>query len=224
MYRILIVEDDETIAKSIKKQLETWGYQVQCAEDFKNIMSDFVSFKPQLVLLDISLPFFNGYHWCTQIRQVSRVPVVFVSSMSDNMNIVMAVNMGGDDFITKPFDMNVLTAKIQALLRRTYDFAGQTNLIEHKGVILNTSDATLTCQGEKIDLTKNEYKILQLLMEKKGNAVSRDSIMTRLWETDSYVDDNTLTVNVTRLRKKLEEAGLVGFIVTKKGMGYLVEV
>lgn len=224
MYRILIVEDDEIIAKSIKKQLETWGYQVRCAEDFKNIMSDFVSFEPQLVLLDISLPFFNGFHWCTQIRQVSRVPVVFVSSMSDNMNIVMAVNMGGDDFITKPFDMNVLTAKIQALLRRTYDFAGQTNLIEHKGVILNTSDATLTYQGEKIDLTKNEYKILQLLMENKGNAVSRGNIMTSLWESDSYVDDNTLTVNVTRLRKKLEEAGLVGFIVTKKGMGYLLEV
>ena len=222
-YRILIVEDDEVIAGTVRQQMENWGYEARCVEDFKNVMSEFGEFDPQLVLMDISLPFFNGYHWCTQIRQISKVPVIFISSTSDNMNIVMAVNMGGDDFIAKPFDLNVLMAKVQAMLRRTYDFAGQTHLMEHRGAILNTSDATMTYQGQKVELTKNEYKILQILMENKGTAVSRDLIMTRLWETDSFVDDNTLTVNVTRLRRKLEEAGLSGFIVTKKGIGYMVE-
>lgn len=223
MYRILIVEDDEVIAGTVRQQMENWGYESRCVEDFKNVMSEFGEFDPQMVLMDISLPFFNGYHWCTQIRQISKVPVIFISSTSDNMNIVMAVNMGGDDFIAKPFDLNVLMAKVQAMLRRTYDFAGQTHLMEHRGAILNTSDATMTYQGQKVELTKNEYKILQILMENKGTAVSRDLIMTRLWETDSFVDDNTLTVNVTRLRRKLEEAGLSGFIVTKKGIGYMVE-
>lgn len=222
MYRILIVEDDEIIARAVKEQLENWGFEAQRAENFKNVMELFAEYDPQLVLMDISLPFFNGYHWCTQIRQVSRVPIIFISSTSDNMNIVMAMNMGADDFIAKPFDLDVLLAKVQAMIRRTYDFAGQTNLIEHQGVILNTSDATLTYQGEKVELTKNEYKILQILMENKGNAVSRDILMTKLWESDSYVDDNTLTVNVTRLRHKLEEAGVRDFIRTKKGIGYLI--
>lgn len=223
MYRIMIVEDDITIAEIIRKHMEGWGYEVRCAEDFKNVLAEFVSFSPQLVLMDISLPFFNGYHWCSQIRQISRVPIVFLSSASDNMNIVMAVNMGGDDFVAKPFDLNVLMAKIQAMLRRTYDFGGQTQLCEHRGVILNLSDATVLYEDSKVDLTKNEFKILQILMEQKGNVVSRDKIMTRLWETDSYVDDNTLTVNVTRLRKKLEEAGVKDFITTKKGIGYFIE-
>ncbi len=223
MYRIMIVEDDITIAEIIRKHMEGWGYEVRCAEDFKNVLAEFVSFSPQLVLMDISLPFFNGYHWCSQIRQISRVPIVFLSSASDNMNIVMAVNMGGDDFVAKPFDLNVLMAKIQAMLRRTYDFGGQTQLCEHRGVILNLSDATVLYEDRKVDLTKNEFKILQILMEQKGNVVSRDKIMTRLWETDSYVDDNTLTVNVTRLRKKLEEAGVKDFITTKKGIGYFIE-
>lgn len=223
MYRILIVEDDMTIAEAVRKHMEGWGYEVRCAEDFKNVLAEFASFSPQLVLLDISLPFFNGYHWCSQIRQISRVPVIFLSSASDNMNIVMAINMGGDDFVAKPFDLNVLMAKVQAMLRRAYDFGGQTGLFEHRGVILNLSDATVFYNGNKVDLTKNEFKILQILMEQKGNVVSRDKIMTRLWESDSYVDDNTLTVNVTRLRKKLEEAGVKGFITTKKGIGYLLE-
>ena len=223
MYRIMIVEDDITIAEIIRKHMEGWGYEVRCAEDFKNVLAEFVSFSPQLVLMDISLPFFNGYHWCSQIRQISCVPIVFLSSASDTMNIVMAVNMGGDDFVAKPFDLNVLMAKIQAMLRRTYDFGGQTQLCEHRGVILNLSDATVLYEDRKVDLTKNEFKILQILMEQKGNVVSRDKIMTRLWETDSYVDDNTLTVNVTRLRKKLEEAGVKDFITTKKGIGYFIE-
>lgn len=222
MYRILIVEDDMTIANAVRKHMEGWGYEVRCAEDFKNVLAEFASFSPQLVLLDISLPFFNGYHWCSQIRQISRVPVIFLSSASDNMNIVMAINMGGDDFVAKPFDLNVLMAKVQAMLRRTYDFGGQTGLFEHRGVILNLSDTTVFYDGSRVELTKNEFKILQILMEQKGNVVSCDKIMTRLWESDSYVDDNTLTVNVTRLRKKLEEAGVKGFITTKKGIGYLI--
>ena len=169
------------------------------------------------------LPFFNGFYWCTEIRRQSSVPVVFLSSASDNMNMVMAMNMGADDFIAKPFDLPVLTAKIQALLRRAYSFAENTKVLEHRGVLLNLADATLTYQGKKIDLTKNEFRILQLLMERTGHAVKRDAIMECLWESDSFIDDNTLTVNITRLRRKLDEAGITDFIVTKKGIGYLVK-
>lgn len=223
MHRILIVEDDTVIAKTLKNNIELWGYEAEYITDFKDVLTQFVSYEPQLILLDISLPFYNGYHWCSEIRKVSKIPIMFLSSASDNMNIVMAMNMGGDDFIPKPFDLNVLIAKVQAMLRRTYDFAGQSHLVEHKGAILNTSDATLTYEGNKIDLTKNDFKILQILMENKGRTVSREAIMTRLWETDSYVDENTLTVNMTRLRKKLEAEGLKDYIITKKGIGYLVE-
>jgi DNA-binding response OmpR family regulator len=207
----------------VKNYLEAWGNQVYTVKNFQNVLAEFSEVEPQLVLLDIGLPFFNGYYWCSQIRKTSKVPVIFLSSASDNMNIVMAMNMGGDDFISKPFDLEVLNAKVQAMLRRSYDFAGQTKLLEHKGAILNVSDATLLYGETRIDLSKNEYRILQTLMEQKGNVVSRDALMTRLWETDSYVDENTLTVNVTRLRKKLADAGLTDFITTKKGLGYLIE-
>lgn len=223
MHKILIVEDDMVIARAIEKHIETWDCQARCAEDFKDVMAEFQAFEPDLVLLDIGLPFFNGYYWCTQIRAVSKVPIIFISSASDNMNIVMAMNMGGDDFIAKPFDLAVLTAKVQAMLRRTYDFGMGTGNLEHMGAVLNTGDASLTYQGEKIDLTKNEFRILQTLLENKGRVVSRDDLMMRLWETDSFVDENTLTVNVARLRKKLDASGLTEFIKTKKGMGYLVE-
>lgn len=223
MYRILIVEDDKSIASSIMSQVSSWGYEVAKIEDFHNVMTVFAQFEPHLVLMDITLPFFNGYHWCSEIRKVSKVPIVFISSASDNMNIVMAMNMGGDDFIAKPFDLNVLTAKVQALLRRTYDFGNQTNLIEHKGLILNVNDTTVTYEGTRLELSKNEYKILQILMDKRENVVSREEIMEALWESESFVDDNTLTVNVTRLRKKLEQAGLNDYIKTKKGMGYIIE-
>lgn len=223
MHRILIVEDDMTIAKEIQKHLEVWNHEVQTVTDFQNVISDFVSFDPHLVLLDISLPFFNGYYWCSEIRKLSKVPVIFISSASDNMNIVMAINMGGDDFIAKPFDLDVLTAKIQALLRRAYDFGQNTSFLEHRGAILNMNDTTLSYNGIKISLTRNDYRILQTLMENKGKIVSRDTLMTRLWETDCYVDENTLTINISRLRKKLTEAGLSGFITTKKGMGYIIE-
>ena len=221
-YRILIVEDDEVIARSIQKLMGDWGWEACCVEAFSKVLDTFASYNPHLVILDIALPACNGFYWCMEIRKISRVPVVFLSSASDNMNIVIAMNMGGDDFIAKPFDRNVLAAKIQAILRRTYDFAANTELIAHKGAVLNTADATLTYEGQRIDLTKNDYKILKMLLENKGKTVSRDALMTRLWETDCFVDENTLTVNITRLRKKLEQAGLTDFIVTRKGMGYLI--
>lgn len=223
MHKIFIVEDDLVIANAIRNHMEMWGCQARCAENFRDIMSEFNEFESDMVLLDIGLPFFNGFYWCTQMRAVSKVPIIFISSASDNMNIVMAMNMGGDDFIAKPFDLTVLTAKVQALLRRTYDFAAGGSVIEHRGATLNIGDASLSYNGEKIDLTKNEFKILQILLENKGRVVSRDDIMVRLWETDSFVDENTLTVNVARLRKKLDSSGLTDFIRTKKGMGYLVE-
>lgn len=222
MYRIFIVEDDEIIARSVKKHLESWDYEVAVVTDFSNVMTEFLQFAPQLVLMDVKLPFYNGYHWCTEIRKISKVPVIFVSSASDNMNIVMAVNMGGDDFIAKPFDLDVLTVKIQAMLRRSYDFTGQSTVLEHRGAMLNLAEATLTYQQEKIELTKNDLRILQVLMENKEKVVSRDTLMMKLWESDSYVDENTLSVNVNRLRKKLEAVGLEDFILTKKGIGYRI--
>ena len=223
MYRIFIVEDDRTIAEGLKRHIESWDFEARVCEDFANVTAEFAAFDPQLVLLDVALPGRNGYHWCAEIRKLSSVPVIFVSSVSDNMNIVMAVNMGGDDFIAKPFDMNVLMAKVQALLRRTYDYAGQTEFVERRGAILNASDATLTYRGQRIDLSRNECRILQTLMRAKGEVVSRERLMRRLWETDCFVDENTLTVNIARLRRKLEGAELKDFIVTKKGMGYMVE-
>jgi two-component system, OmpR family, response regulator protein BraR/BceR len=223
MHKILIIEDDLVIAKGLQNHLCQWGYQVDYVTDFKAVLKSFSELDPQLVLLDISLPFFNGYHWCSEIRTLSKVPIIFISSMSDNINIVMAVNMGGDDFIAKPFDLSVVVAKVQALIRRTYSFGGQMNIIEQSGAVLNLSDTTLSYQNGKIELTKNEFKILQILLENAGKVISRDIMMTRLWESDSFIDDNTLTVNVARLRKRLEEIGLCDFIKTKKGLGYMVE-
>lgn len=223
MSRIMIVEDDQVIARTIKKHLESWDYEVACAEDFQKVLEEFAEYQPEMVLLDISLPFYNGFYWCTEIRKISKVPIIFISSTTDNMSIIMAMNMGGDDFIEKPFDLQVLTAKIQALFRRAYSFQGKVDMIEHGGAILNLGEASLYYQGSKIELTKNEFRILQTLMEQSGKAVSRSDIMTKLWESDSYIDDNTLSVNVTRLRKKLEDAGLSDYIVTKKGIGYMVD-
>lgn len=222
MYKLLIVEDDMMIAKILESHLEKWGYKVKCITNFEKVYREFLDFSPQLVLMDISLPFFNGFHWCSEIRKVSKVPMIFISSASDNMNIVMAINMGADDFIEKPFDLNVITAKIQALLRRTYAFQGSVNVIEHKGVVLNLNDASVSYEEKKLELTKNDYKILQILLEKVGKIVSREEMMVRLWENEEFIDDNTLTVNVTRLRKKLETIGIKEFIVTKKGIGYII--
>mgnify|MGYP001118629360 FL=1 len=223
MYKILIVEDDKTIANAVKKHVETWGYQAYATQNFQNVMEDFAREHPQLVILDITLPFYNGYHWCSEIRKVSKVPILFLSSAADNMNIIMAMQMGGDDFVSKPFDLTVLTAKIQALLRRSYDFAGQTRIMEHCGVILNLADATLLYEGETLELSKNEYRIILTLLERTGSVVSRETLMEKLWATDSFVDENTLTVNVARLRKRLARIGLSDFIETRKGLGYMIK-
>lgn len=222
MYRILIVEDDRGIASAIKTQLEMWSLHAKCVENFRNVTAEFSAYNPHLILLDISLPFYNGYHWCNEIRKVSKIPIIFISSASDNMNVVMALNMGADDFIAKSFDQNVLITKIQAMLRRTYDFAPSVTVLEHRGAMLNTGDSSLTYHDDKISLTKNEYIILRCLMENKGKILSREKLMQQLWETDSFVDENTLTVNVSRLRKKLDEAGLKDFITTKFGVGYII--
>ena len=223
MYRILIVEDDSTIAEALKRHLEGWDHETVIAEDFKNIMAEFTRVEPDLVLLDIGLPFYNGFYWCSQIRQVSDVPIIFISSASDNMNIVMAMNMGGDEFIEKPFDLHVVTAKVQAILRRAYSYRGSASLMEYRGCILNLADATVTYQNRKTDLTKNEFKLFQGLLENAGKIVTRDEIIARLWESDAFIDENTLTVNVARLRKKLAQIGLEEAVVTKKGIGYMVE-
>ena len=220
MYKILIVEDDSIIAGEISRYLKRWGYETETADDFGDVLGTFAQFAPQLVLMDIGLPFYNGYYWCGEIRKVSQVPIIFISSASDNMNVVMAINMGGDDFVTKPFDLEVLAAKIQAVLRRAYAFTGQTSVMEYKGILLNITDMSLEFQGKKTELSKNEFKILQVLFEKAGGTVSRENIMKKLWDDECFVDDNTLTVNINRLRKKLEGEGIRELIVTKKGVGY----
>lgn len=223
MYRLLIVEDDRSIAELIREQAQMWEMDVHIVENFRNVLAEFGEFQPHIVLLDIGLPFFNGYHWCSEIRKLSKAPILFLSSASDSMNIVMAMNMGADDFIAKPFDGAVLMAKVQALLRRAYDFGAAVPILEHRGAFLNTGDDTLTYQGKAVPLSKNEYRILLCLMENKGNVVSRERLMERLWKTQQFVDENTLTVNVNRLRKKLDAAGLTDFITTKIGVGYLIK-
>ena len=223
MYRILIIEDDMTIAHALANHLERWDYETRCAEDFKYVTEVFLEYDPQLVLLDVMFPFFNGFHWCQEIRKISKVPIIFLSSANDNMNIVMAMNMGGDEYIEKPFDLNVVTAKVQAILRRAYSFQGSVNVMEYHGAVLHLNDAVISYRNRELELTKNEFRILQMLLENRGKIVSRDDLITRLWESDEFIDDNTLTVNIARLRKKLEKLGLDDMIRTKKGIGYMVE-
>ena len=222
-HKILIVEDDAAIAGAITRILDSWQMESRCVRDFRDVLREFTEYDPHLVLMDVTLPFFNGYHWCSEIRKISAVPVLFVSSAAENMNIVMAVDMGGDDFIAKPFDPAVLMAKIRALLRRTYDLGDRVPVIEHRGAVLNLNDGTLLCNGKKTELTRNEFRILQTLLESRGKVVSRETLMTRLWEYDLYVEENTLTVNMTRLRKKLAAAGLTDYITTRIGSGYIIE-
>jgi len=223
MYKIFIVEDDFALAKEIKKQIENYGNEVICASDFDHITEEFMIANPQLVLMDIMLPFKDGYYWCSEIRKKSSVPIVFLSSASDNMNIVMAMSMGGDDFIPKPVDPMVLNSKLNAILRRSYEMNADLSFIEFHGAMFNVADGSVEYKGNRIDLTKNEMKILQILLENKGKIVSRDALMTRLWQSDLYVEENTLTVNIGRLRKKLEENGLKDVISTKPGSGYILQ-
>lgn len=220
MYKILIVEDDNVISEEMARHLTKWGYEVEIVTDLRDIMGHFGRFQPQLVLMDIGLPFYNGYYWCGEIRKVSQIPVIFISSASDNMNIVMAVNMGGDDFISKPFELEVLAAKVQAILRRAYAFSGQTALMEYKGILLNVSEMSLLYNKNKLALSKNEFRIMQVLFDNTGKTVERETIMKRLWDDECFVDDNTLTVNINCLRKRLEEIGIRELILTKKGVGY----
>lgn len=220
MHKILLVEDDEIIRQQVKKMLEQWGFEVVAVEDFMDVLGPFVKADPHLVLMDIGLPLFNGYHWCQEIRKISKVPIMFLSSRDQAMDIVMAINMGADDFVTKPFDNNVLLAKVQGLLRRSYEFGTDQSLLEHRGAILNLKSMDLVYEGEVLSLTKNEFQILRVLFEHSGEIVARDDLMRELWNSDFFIDDNTLSVNVARLRKKLEEVGLVNFIETKKGIGY----
>lgn len=223
MYKIFLAEDDEVICSLVKKHLESWEYKVYAVEDFSDIMGEFVRVDPQLVILDLKLPCYNGFHWCDEIRRVSQVPVIFLSSAADNMNMVMAMSRGADDFIPKPFHLEVLSAKVQAILRRAYSFGAGTNLLERGGAVLNLGSGDLSFQGRSVSLTRNELKILNLLFSQAGNVVSREDIMQMLWENDDFVDDNTLTVNVNRLRRKLEEIGLGNMILTKKGRGYMIK-
>ncbi len=220
MYKIMLIEDDPVIAGQLADFLRSWNYEVVLAADYTAVLAEFCREMPQLVLLDISLPYYNGYYWCEQIRKVSKVPIIFISGQADNMNIIMAVNQGGDDFIAKPFDLSVLAAKVSALLRRTYDFGESSSFMEYQGFILNLAEARLLYQERSVELTKNEYRILQTLFEAGGSLVSREEMMRRLWESELFIDDNTLTVNMTRLRKKLEKEQIPEIIETKKGIGY----
>lgn len=222
MYRLFLVEDDRGIAAAVTRQAEAWGLETVCTVDFRNVTGEFAAAQPHLVLLDITLPYYDGYHWCRELRRISTVPIIFLSSAADNMNILMAMNLGADDFIAKPFDFSVLMAKVQAMLRRAYDLPGSMPVLEHRGAFLDTGDQTLTVRGERLALSRNEYRILLCLLENKGRVVSREKLMERLWATDSFVDENTLTVNINRLRRKLDAAGLPQFIGTQFGVGYII--
>ena len=223
MYKIYIVEDDKGIADGIASCLGNWGMEGRVVSDFMKVMDEVSEYEPHLIILDITLPYMGGYHWCQEIRKTSSVPIIFISSATDNMNIIMAINMGADDFIAKPFDQSVLLAKVTALLRRTYDFSQGINLLEARGAVLNTGSNKLSYNGTEIELARNEFRILYTLMQNKNKVVSREKLMEALWETDCYVDENTLTVNVGRLRKTLEGIGLKDLIKTRFGVGYSLE-
>lgn len=220
MQKIFLVEDDKTISQLVAKNLTNWGYQVQEVKDFQTILKQIDDFQPHLIILDISLPFFNGYYWCQEIRKTSRVPIMFLSSHDQPMDIVMAINMGADDFVTKPFEMTVLLAKIQGLLRRTYDFVGEQSLLWFEQVALDLKTMQVSYTEAVEELTRNEFQILRVLFEHGKEVVSREALMRELWNSDIFVDDNTLSVNIARLRKKLTELGLPHLIATKKGVGY----
>ncbi len=224
MFKILVVEDDVKIREIILENLEKWGYTGLVVDDFTQVFQSFMEYQPHLVLLDINLPTFDGFYWCGKIREVSKVPILFISSRNTNMDLIMAINLGGDDFIQKPFSLEVLMAKINALIRRVYSYVTiDMDIIEHQGVILNLKDNELIYQDGKIYLSRNEFKILHILMRHCGQIVSRDKLMENLWKDESFVDDNTLTVNINRLRKKLADSGLDDLIKTKRGQGYIIQ-
>lgn len=224
MYKILLIEDDLSLSKNISINIKKWDYEIKTIENFQNILEEFIEYKPDLVLLDITLPYFDGFYWCKKIRDISKVPIIFLSSRDSNMDIIMAVNMGADDFIKKPFSTEILLAKIQAILRRAYSYSDElSDIIEVNSAILNISDSTITYGNNSKELTKNEFKILQILMKNNGHIVSRDNLMRFLWDSEYYISENTLTVNINRLRKSLKDIGLIDFIITKKSQGYMIK-
>ena len=220
-WKIFLVEDDKVIAEEIKRHLEFWNYEIKIAEDFQNIFDEFKNFHPDLVLMDVTLPFYNGYHWCKIIRKNSKVPILFISAADENLNLIMAMDLGADDYLTKPFELDLLQIKIRALLRRAYEYIETRNIL-YKDISLDCDKMIISRENKEIELTKNEFKILEILLEKPGKVVNRDEIINKIWQSDSYIDDNTLTVNVMRLRKKLEDINIFDLIKTKKGVGYYV--
>lgn len=222
MKDILLVEDNLEVAKEIKLSLEKWGMQVQLIEDFSNVLEEVVRKQPKLVLMDVNLPYYDGFYWCGRIREVSNLPILFLSSRDSNMDVIMGINNGGDDYITKPFDTQVLLSKINALLRRAYQYTDAGALLYYNDAVLDIDKCELRYKGNSLELTKNEIKILTLLIRNKGKVVSRDKIMMSLWNDDEFISDNTLTVNITRLRSKMKEIGLEEVIKTKKGLGYMM--
>lgn len=221
--KIMIVEDEPIIRDMIGESIRKWGYETIILDDFSQVLEIFLKENPHLVLMDINLPVYDGFYWCNKIRDISKVPIIFISSRNTPMDMVMAINMGGDDFIQKPFYEEVLITKIKALLRRTYSYTETVaTIIEHDGIMLNLNNGDVFYGDKKAELTKNEFKILNILMQNKGSVVSREKIMRNLWEDESFVDDNTLTVNITRIRKKLAELGKENYIATMKGEGYII--
>jgi DNA-binding response OmpR family regulator len=224
MYRIMMIEDDEKIRRIVADTLKKWQYDVVEVNQFDQVLTEFEQTNPHLVLLDINLPVFDGYYWCQQIRSVSKVPIIFLSSRNQNMDIIMAINMGGDDFIQKPFDLDILVAKISALIRRKYTYQEDENIMfNHRGLKLNVTNSTIGFNGQSTELSRNEFILLQLMMRNVGKILSREDLMQALWNEEQFVDDNTLTVNVNRMRRKIASLGLEDFIVTRKGMGYVIE-
>lgn len=225
MFKILIVEDDKEIRKSLSEHISKWGYDVKDIENEKldDILSEFIKYDPHLVLLDINLPCFDGFYWCRKIRDISKAPIIFISSRDANMDIIMAMNLGGDDFVQKPFSIDVLLAKIQALLRRTYDYKDDNNtIIKYKDIILDLNKHVIQYKNNEIELTKNEFKILHILLKYQGNILSKSFIMKQLWKNETFINENALAVNINRLRNKLKNIGISDYIQTKIGQGYVI--
>ncbi|MEJ9303165.1 response regulator transcription factor [Priestia megaterium] len=222
MFKLLLIEDDVTLFNELKERLEQWSYDVYGIRDFSNVMQEFSEVKPDLVIMDIQLPKYDGFHWCRMIRSHSKIPIIFLSSRDHPSDMVMSMQFGADDFVQKPFHFDVLVAKIQALLRRVYNYSvAQVNLLSWQGATIDYEKNKVSAGSTAIDLTKNEIFILKYLIHKKNTIVSRDELINSLWEDKRFISDNTLTVNVNRLRKKLDEIGLGAFIETKVGQGYV---
>lgn len=221
---IFIIEDDNALSREVSLILSKWGYSVCEIKNFENIINEVLECNPKLILMDINLPCYDGFYWCSQIRNFLKVPIIFISSRDNDMDIIMSINMGGDDYITKPFSPQVLVAKIQAILRRTYSYNNdlKSDIIKFKDITLNIVEGKVYFKDENVDLTKNELKIMNILMNNQEKIVSREEIIEELWDTDEFISENTLTVNVNRLRKKLDSIGLNDFIETKKGQGYIL--